>query len=76
MATHANDLHILMDTFLSNRHDQGTFDLTLSEVSLAANLATLKDSSGRPSVSLSACHSEITKAKLHLSGGARYVSII
>ncbi|XP_040186518.1 BPI fold-containing family C protein-like [Rana temporaria] len=53
-------------------HDQGTFDLTLSEVSLAANLATLKDSSGRPSVSLSACHSEITKAKLHLSGGASW----
>ncbi|XP_072263137.1 bactericidal permeability-increasing protein-like [Pyxicephalus adspersus] len=53
-------------------NDHGTFNLALSEISLAAKLTTLKDSSGRPSVYLSACHSEIAKAKLHLSGGASW----
>ncbi|KAM5135156.1 bactericidal permeability-increasing protein-like [Mantella aurantiaca] len=78
-----SDIDVTMKDAMTNVHgewkvqhwlinDQGTFNLILSEVSLAATLATLKDSSGCPSAILSACHSEITKAKLHLSGGASW----
>uniref|UniRef100_A0A8C5R7F9 Bactericidal permeability-increasing protein n=1 Tax=Leptobrachium leishanense TaxID=445787 RepID=A0A8C5R7F9_9ANUR len=54
-------------------NDNGDFNLRLSGVSIAAVIRTFKDSSGRPSVLLSACHSEVKNAKVHLSGGASWL---
>ncbi|XP_063281933.1 bactericidal permeability-increasing protein-like [Pelobates fuscus] len=54
------------------RNDSGSFNLLLSGVYLTAQVNTFKDSSGRPSVLLSACQSVVKNAKLHLSGGASW----
>ncbi|KAM4691455.1 bactericidal permeability-increasing protein-like [Rhinophrynus dorsalis] len=51
----------------------GTFTLMLSGISIVAQLTTLKDSTGRPSVERSTCHSEVNNAKIHLSGGASWL---
>ncbi|XP_053309885.1 BPI fold-containing family C protein-like [Spea bombifrons] len=53
-------------------NDNGSFTLLLSGVFITARLNTFKDATGRPSVLLSACHSEIKHAKLHLTGGASW----
>ncbi|XP_056406408.1 BPI fold-containing family C protein-like isoform X2 [Hyla sarda] len=52
--------------------DNGNFTLRISGVTLNSHFKTLKDSSTRPSVSLSSCHSEVKHAKVHLSGGASW----
>ncbi|XP_068118624.1 BPI fold-containing family C protein-like [Hyperolius riggenbachi] len=52
--------------------DSVTFNLALWDISSSGTLATFKDPSGRPAVILSACQSEVVKAKLHLSGGASW----
>ncbi|XP_069807995.1 bactericidal permeability-increasing protein-like [Dendropsophus ebraccatus] len=53
-------------------NDNGNFTLRISGVILNAWFTTSKDSAARPSVSLSLCNSEVTKAKVHLSGGASW----
>ncbi|XP_029468729.1 bactericidal permeability-increasing protein [Rhinatrema bivittatum] len=48
--------------------DHGSFDMKVEGLSVAVDLALGRDSSGRPTISVSNCNSHISNVRVHISG--------